>query len=181
VDRQESGRAWGSATYGNPCRECGHNWDISREAALREVASIQDAFRAVIGTSDADQIHPDLSWSAKGYVLHVGDNLRIWAERLETRMAGGPELVATYDDNLLAAARNYEKLPLATAWVTLEWSVKEWLEAVERALVRQPQLLHPERGWLSVEDVIATNCHDVSHHLWDVRRTLNGGGSSGDA
>jgi len=139
---------------------------------VTSVASIGDEFRAALGDSDSERVHPDLSWSAKGYVLHVADNLRIWAERIEARIGGGPEAVATYDDNLLAAARNYEQLSLEIAWVALDQSVTLWLEAARGGMTARPTFLHPERGRLSIDDVVATNCHDARHHLWDVRRTV---------
>jgi hypothetical protein len=48
---------------------------------------------------------PGLAWSVTAYVAHVGDNLRIWAERLAGITAGAATAVAGYDENELATAR----------------------------------------------------------------------------
>ena len=45
-------------------------------------------------------------------VAHIGDNLRNWAERLAEIARGGSTAIASYDDNELAVARNYEALSL---------------------------------------------------------------------
>jgi hypothetical protein len=171
---------WGRQAFGDPCRECGYRWDTSTSVGVASVAGIGAEFRIALRGSDGDVTHPELSWSAKGYVLHVADNLRIWAERLEARVAGAAEVVATYDDNSLAIARNYEGMSMESAWVALDHAVAQWLEAVRKGLDARPTLRHPERGLLSIDDVIATNCHDARHHLWDVRRTLASEDLAGD-
>jgi hypothetical protein len=33
-------------------------------------------------------------------------------------------------------------------------------------------MIHPERGEISVRDVIRSNAHDATHHLWDIERSL---------
>ena len=63
---------------------------------------------------------PGATWSAKAYVFHVADNLRIFAERLEGVFAGGPITLAGYDQDQLAAARDYEAMSVQTAL----WSVR---------------------------------------------------------
>ena len=45
-------------------------------------------------------------------MFHVADNLRIFAERLEGVFAGAPTTLAAYDQDELAAARNYDAMSL---------------------------------------------------------------------
>ncbi len=64
----EGQRQWGSVVFGDPCRECGYRWDTSTSVAVGSVAGIGAEFRIALRGSDGDVTHPELSWSAKGYV-----------------------------------------------------------------------------------------------------------------
>jgi hypothetical protein len=62
--------------------------------------------------------------SVANYVCHVGDNLRIWAERLMGVVEGTPTLVGGCNENELAHARNYESIPLqASMWSVVTSSI----------------------------------------------------------
>jgi hypothetical protein len=159
--------------FGDPCRGCGFSWSISKDRAIAQVSSIPDRLGALLSNTDGSQRHPQLSWSAKAYVFHVADNLRIWGERLAASSAGATDSLAEYDDNLLAKARAYEQLPLQAAMWSLQCSVQCWAEAVELATQSATVLHHPTRGILTVSDVVLGNCHDAHHHEWDIVRTLS--------
>ena len=116
--------------------------------------------------------HGDLSWSVVAYVCHVGDNLRIWAERLAGVALGAPATVAAFDENLLAQARVYDGVALTGALWSLERAATQWVDAVGLAAEADVTLVHPERGALSLRDVILSNAHDVAHHRWDIERSL---------
>lgn len=47
--------------------------------------------------------HAVLCDAATSYVAHVGDNLRIWAERVAGITNGASDVVSTYDEHALAA------------------------------------------------------------------------------
>jgi hypothetical protein len=140
------------------------------------VSTIPERLQRIVGLREDSPTHPSLTWSAKAYVCHIADNLRIWAERLEAGLRGDGGQLASYDDNLLAVARGYEQVSWRVAWVALEWSVSTWVETAEHALEGGLTLHHPDRGPLTAADVIATNCHDASHHLWDVSRIVEHAG-----
>ena len=106
---------WGRDLYGNPCRECGFDWSISPDDALALKAAIPARYAALVGDRDGSQRHPDLAWSAGAYVCHVTDNVRIWAERLAGCALGDERNIPGYDENLLARARAYERVPVAGA------------------------------------------------------------------
>jgi hypothetical protein len=116
------------------------------------------------------------------YVSHVGDNLRIWAERLAGIVRGGSPEVGGYDQDALAAARGYASISLTSALWSLSRSVDDWLDVVAEvaevaeaadALSRQPVLVHPERGPQSLVEVVRSNAHDAFHHQWDIQRALD--------
>ena len=164
--------AWGIAVYGNPCRECGFDWSISVEAAAALVAEIPGQYARLLEGQDGSARHPSLSWSVGAYVCHVGDNLRIWAERMWSSVEAGHVEIEAYDQDELAKVRRYESIPSATALWTLSHAVNAWQEAFRAAAGREPTFSHPERGLISLLDLVQSNCHDAVHHAWDIRRSL---------
>ncbi len=168
---------WGPRTYGDPCRECGFRWDADLATAEGIVAGAPARLDEVLRAARGDERHPDLEWSVTAYVLHVGDNLRVFAERIGGISLGGSPVVASYDENALAAARVYAGITLPAARWSLERSVRDWLDAVRDA---PPDLVmeHPERGPIDLVDIVRSNAHDTAHHEWDIARILSGAGEA---
>lgn len=164
--------SWGAALYGDPCRECGYEWSIGPRAALGLVAGIPARYADLLAGTDGSQRHPGLGWTAGGYVCHVTDNLRIWAERLAGAALGGSRHVPGYDENLLGQARGYQLVPLAGALWSLQHAALDWQEAIDLALEREVVLLHAGRGEQRAADVARNNAHDAHHHAGDIRRSL---------
>jgi len=162
---------WGRRTYGEPCRECGYTWSISAANAETLVASVPARLSNLLDGARGNERHPALTWSVTSYVAHIGDNLRIWAERLAGIALGGPRTIASYDDNKLAVARNYEALGLPGALWILERSTRDWREAVSMAAL-DLEMIHLERGPIRRDDIIRTNAHDAVRHVWDIERSL---------
>lgn len=127
--------------------------------------------RLLDGASGREQ-HPELDWSVSAYVCHVGDNLRIWAERLAGIAAGASPVVGGYDENALGRARGYPTIPLQAAQWSLTRSVAGWQHAIGRTRRTGIVLVHPDRGEQSLSDVVLTNAHDGFHHHWDIERSL---------
>src|SRR6478736_6921788 len=101
---------WGSTTFGDPCRGCGFEWSMSQSDADALIAQAPVRFAALIGSSDGSERDPALEWTAGGYVCHVADSLRVWAERLANVALGDPGPVAEYNQDTLAGARSYDKV-----------------------------------------------------------------------
>ncbi len=165
---------WGRRTYGEPCHECGFSWAMDVTAAQEAVAAVPDRLDDLLRGADGSERHPDLGWTVAGYIAHVGDNLRIWAERLVTINAGGPALVTPYDEDELAAVRRYDELGLAGVLWSLRHAVEDWLEAIAAAPPTL-RMVHPDRGDIALHEVVRLTSHDALHHLWDVTRTLTPG------
>jgi hypothetical protein len=164
---------WGSATYGDPCRECGFSWSTDAEAAQRIIRDMPSRVGTAIAGARGDEQLPGLGWSVSGYVLHVGDNLRIWAERLAGIALGGSNVVASFDEDALAAARDYPGIGPAAAQWSLQRATGDWLAAVQLS-APDVVMIHPQRGTIDLTDIAQTNAHDGVHHLWDIERTLAG-------
>jgi hypothetical protein len=112
--------------YGDPCRECGYDWSIELAEAIRLVAETPRLYAELIGDTDGTARGPGLDWSTGAYVCHVGDNLRIWAERLAGAARGSSTKIAPYDSELLARARQYESIAVEAALWSLGRASFEW-------------------------------------------------------
>jgi hypothetical protein len=176
TDGRQAVRNWGPVLYGNPCHECGFDWNISREAATGLVSTMPKLYARILAAagSDGSERDPELQWSARAYVCHVGDNLRIWAERLVGISRGASPTVTGYDEARLAEARGYEDVALQGAIWSLERAVEDWQSAVDEATAAGVVLIHPDRGEQSLLDVVRSNAHDAFHHQWDIQRSIRG-------
>lgn len=161
----------GADHHGNPCRDCGFDWDTGLEDARSVIAATPGRYRALLAGHDGSERHPSLGWSAAGYVCHVTDNLRIWAERLVD--AGGK--IVEYDANALARARRYDAVALESALWSLESAARDWLAATfvaENAVAGSSVIHHETGGTRTVTEVARGNAHDATHHAWDIERSL---------
>jgi hypothetical protein len=142
------------------------------------VGGIPFAYGELLQGCDGSEKHPDLGWSVTGYVCHVGDNLRIWAERLAGINAGAPIEVGGYDQDLLADARRYGAVSLEGAIWSLHAAARDWSQVVGQVLGSPDRttdcvvIVHPDRGPQTLTEVVLSNAHDAIHHSWDIRRSI---------
>ncbi len=124
----------------------------------------------------AEAVAPGL-WSANRYVWHTVDVLRFGAERLWTISADPSYGVPVWDENVLAEVRAYDQLSPVVGLIALIEAVQAWRQAAMEA-PHDAATAHPEAGEISAFDVVQRNAHEVCHHLWDIRRRLDGPGRS---
>ncbi len=135
--------------------------------------SIPDSIDELVsGATGVEQLSV-LGWNVSGYVAHMTDNTRIWAERLIAVARGADPHIVPYHDNLLAEARRYNDVALQGAKWSLRIAVESWLRAVEEADRPGFVVMHSERGAMEISDVVASNAHDSYHHRWDLKRILH--------
>jgi hypothetical protein len=163
---------WGAPLYGDPCRECGFKWGTGLPAMTSLMRSLPDSIDELVTVATGAERLPELGWNVSGYIAHMTDNTRIWAERLIAVARGADAHVVPYDDNLLAEARRYNDVALQGATWSLRLAVAGWLSAVDEADAAGIVVLHSERGAMGVSDVVASNAHDAYHHHWDLARIL---------
>jgi SAM-dependent methyltransferase len=169
---------WGPRLYGDPCAECGYRWSMSLADARALVAGIGARYEHLLGGLDGTQRHPSNEWSAREYVCHVADNLRIWGERLMGAALDGVVQVAGYDESALARVRSYSSMSTRAALWAVDRAARDWAEAVDVGLAADVVLVHPERGEVTVLDVVRSNAHDADHHAWDIERSVTAGAPS---
>jgi len=168
---------WWIEEWGNPCRECGFDWTQSPESVIAAVEELPARFDALLAGRTGDETSRDarsgeITWSATAYVFHVADNLYIFAERLEGVFAGGPTTLAAYDQDELAAARNYDAMSLQSALWSLRTATATWVAAARESLARPFTYQHAERGELTAAELTRGPGHDALHHYRDVTRAL---------
>jgi len=156
--------------WGDPCRECGYGWSITEADALAAIAGAPRAFADLLDGRDGTGRPDDLVWDARSYVWHVADNLRVWAERLSGLRPGERRPVAAYDQDKLAAARRYDRMPLAGGLWSLGQSSSQFVAAWSAA-PSTAVLVHPEAGELGMVAVVRQVAHDTVHHRFDVERS----------
>lgn len=166
--------SWGADLYGQPCRECGWSWETTPGEAVAYVRGLPGVVEGLMAGRTGRERHPDLGWSAGEYVCHVGDNLRLWAERVAGRLAGDDGVVGGYAPDKLARARRYDAVRLAAALWSLRRAAEDWLDVLEPALARGLALTHATRGTQTASDAAQNNAHDAHHHVRDIGRCLAG-------
>ena len=160
---------WWIEEWGNPCRECGFDWTQAPESVIAAVEALPDRFDALLAGHTGDETASDAPpgqpiWSAKAYVFHVADNLRIFAERLEGVFAGAPTTLAAYDQDDLAAARDYDAMSLQSALWSVRTATEMWVAAARESLIRPFTYQHAERGELNAAEITRGPGHDALHH-----------------
>lgn len=163
---------WAASLYGDPCRECGYTWAAGQAGSISLMRGMPDAVEELVANATGSERLPDLGWNVSGYIAHMTDNTRIWAERLVAVARGADPHVVPYDPDLLADARHYNDVALKGATWSLRIAVTNWLAVVEEADPAGVVVLHSERGAMELSDVVTSNAHDAFHHRWDLTRIL---------
>lgn len=149
------------------CPTCGWDWSTSPEDALEVIAAAPDRYAALLAGRDGMARAADGGWNATAYVWHLTDLARGWAERWVQVRAVAGSLLAGWDPDVLAEARNYRELPTAAA----EWALGEAVSSfiVQCDLVGfDATFLHGDWGNGSVADAIRWLGHEFFHHQLDV-------------
>ena len=163
---------WGQRTFGDPCRVCGFDWSMPQDEAEEWLAGTAKRYALLLGEADGTQRHPELEWNVRGYVCHVADSLRVWAERLANAALGDPGPVADYNQDRLANARSYGDIGIRGALWSLGRAVGDWQAALALASEGNTVVLHDELGAMTVVDVVRVRAHDVTHHTHDIEQSL---------
>ncbi len=163
---------WGAPLYGDPCRECGFKWGAGLATTTSLMRGIPDSVDELVTGATGSERLSGLGWNVSGYISHMTDNTRIWAERLVAVARGADAHVVPYDPDLLAESRHYNDVALQGAKWSLRIAVECWLRAVDEAEPAGIVMLHSVRGAMELSDVVASNAHDSHHHCWDLMRIL---------
>ncbi len=155
------------------CVDCGFAWQLAGPEAERIVSEAPQRYGSILGDWDARRSTPEGTWSPTAYVWHVVDVLRSWSERFRALSEDPDATFVPWDQDRLAEARGYERLPLSGALWTLERAAGD-VRAAVADLDHRTGLTHPDWGAGEVEDALRWIAHEVTHHEVDITRGVGG-------
>ncbi|HEX8918933.1 MAG TPA: DinB family protein [Chloroflexota bacterium] len=157
------------------CAECSFDWATSTLEGLRIVHRLPEDAREMVepmGEGAYRRPQPDV-WSANEYIWHLVDAFRMAAEWMhDMRVTEHPTHYAV-DNDALAAARRYDRLPVHIGLWSLEQSCRLF---IEEAAVTDPDRTCYYHDWQDVTaaQVVGFLAHEAAHHLYDLRRARGG-------
>lgn len=162
------GLAWISDGATPPaCVTCGWTWSTAGADALAAIAGAPDRYVELLDGRDGMAPAADGGWNATAYLWHLTDLARSWAERWVQVRAMPGSLLAGWDPDVLAEARNYRALPTAPAQWALSDAVSSFVGQCNR-VDPGASFEHGDWGRGTVEDGIRWLAHEFVHHQLDV-------------
>jgi hypothetical protein len=76
-----------------------------------------------------------------------------------------------WDENALAAVRQYERLSPSVAGIAFGHAVRTWV-AVARRVPSHLEVEHDALGAMTAADITRRSAHEVHHHWLDIDRGL---------
>lgn len=149
------------------CPTCGWNWSASPTDALAAIAAAPSRYAELLDDRDGMIAAADGGWNATAYIWHLTDLARSWSERWVQVQATPGSLVAGWDPDVLAEARNYRALPTSAAMWAFGEAVTSFVARCGHVDV-VATFEHGEWGTGSVADGIRWLGHEFVHHQLDV-------------
>jgi hypothetical protein len=154
-------------TVPDRCGGCGFDWGQTSGPALDLIVAAPTRYTALLDGRDGMAPAADGGWNATAYVWHLVDLARSWSERwVQVRDAPG-SLLAGWDPDVLAEARNYRQLPTSAALWFLQRDVATFV-ALCHDIDHATRFEHGEWGSGTVADAIVWLAHEFTHHQLDV-------------
>jgi hypothetical protein len=149
------------------CEVCGFDWSCTSASALDAIERSPARYTALLDGRDGMASGADGGWNATAYVWHLTDLARSWSERWVQVRADPGSLLAGWDPDELAAARNYRNLPTAPALWAVEHATTTFV-VLSRALDHATTFQHGDWGEGTVADGLRWLAHEFTHHQLDV-------------
>ena len=149
------------------CSVCGFEWATASDAAVDAIEAAPERYAALLADRDGMVAADDGGWNATAYVWHLVDLARSWSERWVQVEADPGSLLAGWDPDVLAAARNYRNLPTTPALWALDQATASFVE-LSRQLDHAAAFQHGDWGAGTVGDGLRWLAHEYTHHQLDV-------------
>ena len=149
------------------CDVCGFEWVGASADALAAIEAAPARYAALLAGRDGMVPADDGGWNATAYVWHLTDLARSWSERWVLLRDEPGSLLAGWDPDELAAARNYRNLPTVAALWALARDTAAFV-ALSRSLAHGTEFRHGDWGTGTVGDGLRWLAHEYTHHQLDV-------------
>lgn len=160
--------AWlGEGTVRDRCDVCAFDWTMSSAAAVDAIEAAPERYAALLAERDGMVAPDDGGWNATAYVWHLTDLARSWSERWVQIEHNPGSLLAGWDPDVLAAARNYRNLPTVPALWALGEATAGFAHS-SRELDHATPFEHGDWGAGTVADGLRWLAHEYTHHQLDV-------------
>lgn len=154
------------------CAECGFDWAIEPDQAIGIIEVLPARLTALFEQVSFGPPPTAGRWSARGYLWHLVDVLRIGTERLLTVRYDPEAGLTCWDEKALAEIRQYERLSPVAGLHALRSAAAGWtLEA--RSTPEAAVTVHRQFGELAAADIVRRNAHEAVHHELDIGRDLD--------
>jgi hypothetical protein len=151
------------------CPDCGFDWHLAFGPACDLIETAPSTYGAILDGRDGMVPAEDGGWNATSYLWHLTDLARSWSERWVQVEAEPGSLLAGWDPDVLADARNYRALPTVPAlWALVD--ATETFVALCRRIDPDTTFLHGDWGSGTVADGTRWLAHEFHHHQLDVDR-----------
>lgn len=157
----------GDGTVPDRCDVCGHEWTVDSGASVDAIAAGPGRCAALLANRDGMAAPADGGWNATAYLWHLTDLANSWSERWVQLSHDPGSLLAGWDPDDLAAARNYRNLPTVPALWALERATATFVD-LSRQLDHATPFQHGEWGEGTVADGLRWLAHEYVHHQLDV-------------
>ena len=149
------------------CPTCGFSWSTPAGDAVAHISASPDRYAALLAGRDGMAQASDGGWNATSFVWHLADLARGWSERWVV-LAGSPgALLAGWDPDELADARNYRAMPTVSALWALRQCTEVFVE-LTGSLDPTTPFLHADWGTGTVAEALIWLGHEFVHHEGDV-------------
>ena len=160
--------AWiNNGTIPDRCDACAFEWTIPSAAAADAIEAAPDRYRAILADRDGMVAPDDGGWNATAFLWHLTDLARSWSERWVQIDDQPGSLLAGWDPDVLAAARNYRNLPTVPAMWALDQATARFVH-LSRELDHATAFEHGDWGAGTVADGLRWLAHEYTHHQLDV-------------
>ncbi|MFP5487857.1 MAG: hypothetical protein ACLGHQ_06080 [Acidimicrobiia bacterium] len=149
------------------CDACGFDWWCTSADALAAIDAAPARYRALLDGRDGMAPADDGGWNASAYLWHLTDLARSWSERWVQLRVDPGSLLAGWDPDELAAARNYRNLPTPPAVWALDGAAAIFV-GLSRELDHGTRFQHGDWGEGTVADGLRWLAHEFTHHQLDV-------------
>ncbi len=160
--------AWiGDGAVADRCDVCGFEWAIDSSRAVDVIEASPERYAALLAGRDGMVAPAVGGWNATAYLWHLVDLARSWSERWVQVEDDPGSLLAGWDPDVLAAARNYRNLPTVPALWALSDATARFVE-LSRRLDHTTSFRHGDWGPGTVGDGLRWLAHEYTHHQLDV-------------